>query len=127
MALQIDYTDATGTQHSQAYARIEEISIKYEGKALNLYVGIYHNATARSKSDSNATKKHVKTIGYSLINSDYTNHVEDSVIKADGVSLLSSLYSWLKAHNDSSSTHDGTGEKILNGGNGIDWTTATDV
>ena len=30
MSLQIDYTDETGTQHAEAYARVFSIRVKYD-------------------------------------------------------------------------------------------------
>lgn len=127
MALQIDWTDETGTQHAEGYAKIEELRIVYAEPGINFVVSLYHNASARSKSDENAKKARVKDFLYVLRGSDFTSIVGDSVIKADGVSLLSQLYGWVKTHNDSVEEKDGSGARIINGGNGINWTTATDV
>ena len=127
MALQIDYTDETGTQHAEAYARVFSIRVKYSVPAAQVYVDIHHNAAARSKSDAAAKKKPTKSIEYSFTGSMFTTYIQDSVIKADGVSLLSSVYTWLKQHNDGTDTHDDAGSKLANEGNGINWTTATDV
>ena len=127
MALQIDWTDNTGTQHAQGYAKIQEIRIKYEEPSIIFVVALYHDASARSKSDETAIKARVKDFLYTLKDSDFTNRVGDSVIKADGVSLLSQLYGWVKTHNDSVEEKDGSGARIINGGNGINWTTSTDV
>ena len=127
MALQIDYTDETGTQHAEAYARVFSIRVKYDVPSAQVYVDIYHNVGARSKSDAAARKKSIKSIDYVLTGSAFTTYLQDSVIKADGVSLLSSVYAWLGQHNDGTATHDEAGSKLANEGNGINWTTATDV
>ena len=127
MALQINYTDATGTQHSEAYARIFSVKMQYDSLSAQIFVEIYHNAASRSKSDANAIKQPVKTISYVFTGSLYTTYLQDSVIKADSVSLLSSIYTWIKQHNDGVNTHNAEGVKLRNEGNGINWTTATDV
>ena len=49
------------------------------------------------------------------------------IVKADGVSVLSSIYAWLKQHNDGANEFDGSGRLLPNEGNNINWTTATDV
>ena len=127
MAIHIDYTDETGTQHSDAYAQVFAVHLKYDVPAARVFVDIYHNAAARSKSDTGARKKPTISIEYSFTGSMFTTYIQDSVIKADGVSLLSSVYTWLKQHNDGTATHDGSGSKLINEGHGINWTTATDV
>ena len=127
MALKINYTDETGTQHTDAYARIYSVRIKYTDLGATIHIEIYHNEAARSKSDTNLTKKSVKTVEYLLDGSLYDTYIKDSVIKADGVSLLSSAYTWLKQHKDGTATHNSEGVRQINEGNGINWTTATDV
>lgn len=127
MALQIDYTDKTGTQHSQAYALIEGIRIRADNPSAEVVVNIYHNSTMRSKGDNSSKKLPIFNVEYVLTGSLYATYVQDSVIKADDVSLLSSLYTWLKQHNDGTATHNSEGVRQRNHGNGINWTTATDV
>ena len=127
MALQISYTDKMGTTHSNAYAKIIEARINTIQKATSIIVEIWHDSPARSKSDENAIKQAVTPIYYILRGSEYTTYMEDSVVKADGVSVLSSTYAWLKQHNDGTNEFDASGVSLANEGNGINWTTATDV
>ena len=127
MALQIDYTDETGTQHAEAYARVFSVKLSYDVPSAQIFVDIYHNVGARSKSDEAARKKSIKSITYVLTGSAFTTYLQDSVIKANNVSLLSSVYAWLGQHNDGTATHDDAGSRLENEGNGINWTTATDV
>lgn len=127
MALQIDWTDEYGVQHAEAYAKISYIRMKYLENGAMIGVDIWHNATTRSKDTPSDMKQSIKSIAYIVEGSDYTTYLEDSVIKATDVSITSSLYSWLKAHNDGTTTHSDTGERLDNQGNGINWTTATDV
>ena len=127
MALQISYTDKMGTTHSEAYAKIIEARINTIQSAVSVIVEIWHDSTARSKSDANAIKQAVTPIYYVLTDSTYTTYLADTVVKADGVSVLSSLYAWLKQHNDGSAKTDDSGLHLDNEGNGINWTTATDV
>lgn len=126
MALQINYTDTMGVAHSEAYAKIVASKVDYDNSTGSLIVQIYHNSTTRSKSDEAAKKLPMDEIRYEL-NDDLFGSFADSTIKADGVSLLSSLYSWLKTHNDPESSFTEKGEHIQNAGHGINWTTATDV
>ena len=127
MALQISYTDKMGTTHSEAYAKIIEARINTIQSAVSIIVEIWHDSTARSKSDATAAKQAVTPIYYVLTGSEYTTYMEDSVVKADGVSVLSSTYAWLKQHNDGANEFDGSGRLLPNEGNNINWTTATDV
>ena len=127
MALQISYTDKMGTTHSEAYAKIIEARINTIQNAVSIIVEIWHDSTARSKSDENAIKQAVTPIYYILKGSEYTTYIEDSVVKANGVSVLSSTYAWLKQHNDGANQFDGSGSLLSNEGNGIDWTKAADV
>ena len=131
MALQIDWTDDSGIQHAEAYAKISHVRLalieKDTGPVARVGVLLWHNAAARSKDNSANTKNSFKDFTYVLKGSDYTTYLEDSVIKATDVSITSSLYSWLKAHNDGTATHSDAGERLDNQGNGINWTTATDV
>jgi len=127
MALQISYTDKMGTTHSEAYAKIIEARINTIQKAVSVIVEIWHDSTARSKVNATATKQAVAPIYYVLKGLEYTTYMEDFVIKANGVSVLSSLYTWLKQHNDGTALTNESGSHLENQGNGIDWTAATDV
>ena len=128
MALQISYTDEMGTTHSNAYAKIEVVRLKFKEASADLYVYIYHNAAARSKGNEAAQKKDVTQLAYILTGSTYTTYLADSTLLTDEKSLLTQLYAWLKQHNDGPLTHtDPEGERIINEGNNINWTTATDV
>ena len=128
MALQIDWTDETGVQHAEAYAKICHLRMTHVVDiSARMEVRVWHNEAARSKATPSDMKEPFKDITYVIKGSDYTTYLEDSVIKANGVSVTSSMYSWLKVHNDSSYTHNDAGERQENMGNGIDWTTATDV
>ena len=131
MALQIDWTDEYGVQHAEAYAKISHVRLTFldrdEGQIARVEVLLWHNIAARSKDNPSDMKRAFKDFTYVLKGSDYTTYLEDSVIKANDVSITSSLYSWLNAHNDGTATHSDTGERLDNQGNGINWTTATDV
>lgn len=127
MALQISYTDKMGVTHSEAYAKIIEARINTIQSAVSVIVEIWHDSTARSKSDVNTIKSAVTPIYYVIKGSEYTTYMEDSVVKVAGVSVLSSLYTWLKQHNDGTEMFDEPGHHLENEGNGINWTTATDV
>lgn len=126
MALQISYTDKMGVTHSEAYARIVAYRVKQDIKVAIFGVSIWHNVAARSKSDSSAEKERVVDITYRLTDTNFDNHMADSVVKANNVSVLSSLYTWLKTHKDGPSKWIDD-IRVDNQGEGIDWTTATDV
>tara|TARA_R110000824_G_scaffold399649_1_gene605382 strand:+ start:1773 stop:2156 length:384 start_codon:yes stop_codon:yes gene_type:complete len=127
MSLQISYTDKMGATHSEAYAKVIEVKMNNIIGGATVLVEIWHNDAARSKSDANARKQVVISLPYVLKGSTYTTYLADSVVKADGVSVLSSVYAWLKQHNDGTSNRDSDNNILENHGNGINWTTATDV
>ena len=127
MALQVSYTDKMGTTHSEAYAKITAIKIKFLVDEANLFVDLWHNSTTRSKSDADARKDSITSIVYIIKSTDFSTYLQDSVIKANETSLLSSLYGWLKQHIDGENEWTEGGRKLDNQGNGINWTTATDV
>ena len=128
MALQVAYTDNTGTTHSEAYGKIQVLKLSYRIPELFIHVSVFHNGAARSKSDSSAIKKEIIQITYRLIDPDFSTYLADSVLLTDSKSLLSQLYTWLKTHNDGPLTHTHPeGLSIPNEGNSINWTTATDV
>ena len=127
MALQISYTDLMGATHSTAYAKIDTIKFRYTESAADIYISIFHDSNARSKSDAAATKKQLMSIIYVLKDSTYSTYLADSVLLGNSKSVLSQVYTWIKTHNDGSSSHNSDGVRLLNEGNGINWTTATDV
>ena len=127
MALQVSYTDKMGATHSEAYGKIVEARMNNVTGGATVLVEIWHNVAARSKSDAAARKQVVISLSYVLTGSTYTTYLEDSVVKANGVSVLSSLYAWLKQHNDGTELTDASGHHLENQGNGINWTTTTDV
>ena len=89
MAVQISYTDKMGVTHSEAYAKIILYKVSYEtDPASVMEVRIWHNAAARSKSDASEQKQAVAKIPYVLEDTDFTNHIEDTVIKADNVRVV---------------------------------------
>ena len=121
MALQLNYTDETGTTHSEAYVRLAKIDM--DTTRCEFHAVIYHNAAARSKSDATAEKLPVKVIPYHVVGDGFTTYLAESVLKAADKSLLTQLYAWLKTHVDTAT--DPTGNSNM--GHNIDWTTATDV
>ena len=121
MALQLNYTDDTGTTHSEAYVRLMKIEI--ETTRCEFHAFIYHNAAARSKSEATAEKQTVKAILYHLVGDSFNTYLAESVIREADKSVLTQLYAWLKTHVDTAT--DPTGNPNM--GHGIDWTTATDV
>ena len=127
MALQVSYTDKMGVTHSEAYAKISAIKIKFNFNVATFFVDVWHNAAARSKADSTAEKQIITSITYIMDETLFDTYLKDSVIKANDVSLLNSLYAWLKQHNDDSTIQDSEGKFLDNKGNLINWTTATDV
>tara|TARA_Y100000310_G_C20551502_1_gene748321 strand:+ start:720 stop:1106 length:387 start_codon:yes stop_codon:yes gene_type:complete len=128
MALQISYTDDMGATHSEAYAKIEVIRVKFKESVADLYVYIYHNAAARSKADASTQKKEIIQIPYIITDSAFTTYLADTELLTNGKSLLVQLYTWLKQHNDGPLTHtEPEGHRLVNEGNNINWTTATDV
>ena len=127
MALQVSYTDEMGTTHSEAYAKIEVVRVKFKESLADLYVYIYHNAAARSKDNEVTQKKEIIQIPYFLTGSTFTTYLADTELLTNGNSLLVQLYLWLKQHNDGPLTHTEEGASILNEGNNLNWTTATDV
>ena len=127
MAVQVSYTDEMGVTHSEAYAKISAIKIKFHLDVATFYVDIWHNEAARSKSDPAAEKQIITSIAYTMIETLFDTHLKDSIVKANDVSVLSSLYTWLKQHNDGANKRDSQNRYIDNQGNSINWTTATSV
>ena len=123
MALQISYTDKTGTTHTDAYVKIDDIRWAIGATICEFSVGIYHNAASRSKGNEAEKKQIVNKHKYHLSASTYTTYLAEDVLKAADKSLLIQLYTWLKQHVDTPT--DPTGNPNM--GNGVDWTTATDV
>lgn len=121
MALQLNYTDATGTTHSEAYIRIVKIEMNTDRCEFHAF--IYHNAAARSKSDATAEKQTVKVIPYHLVGDSFNTYLTEDILKTSDKSLLGQLYAWLKTHVDTAT--DPTGNPNM--GHDINWTTATDV
>ena len=127
MALQISYTDLMGATHSTAYAKIDTIKFRYTESAADIYISIFHDSNARSKSNAANIKNKLISIIYVLKDSAYSTYLADSVLLGNSKSVLSQVYTWIKTHNDGSNTHNSGGVRLLNEGNGINWTTATDV
>ena len=127
MALQVSYTDEMGVTHSEAYAKISAIKIKFHLDVATFYVDIWHNAAARSKADATAEKQIITSIAYTMTETLFDTYLKDSIVKANDVSVLSSLYTWLKQHNDGANKRDSENRYIANQGNSINWTIATDV
>tara|TARA_Y100000004_G_scaffold168593_1_gene202067 strand:+ start:539 stop:751 length:213 start_codon:yes stop_codon:yes gene_type:complete len=67
-------------------------------------------------------------VRYRLHGDDYTTYLGDSVLKEANKTTVSQLYAWLKQHDDKAEA-DIPQESVKdeNFGNGINWTTATDV
>ena len=59
MALQGSYTDDTGTTHTEAYAKVNNIRMDYLGEKAMTVVDIFHDAAAR-----NSGKKPVATSSF---------------------------------------------------------------
>ena len=129
MSLQINYTDPMGMEHPEAYARISVVKIDFTISIAKVGVNIFHTSATRSKSAEDQRKEPIQVINYYFDSKDnlFNTYFTDDTLKADGTSLLSSLYGWLKTHNDLASDRNAGGEHIINAGNGINWTTATDV
>ena len=127
MSLQVSYTDKMGVTHSEAYAKISAIKVRFNLNVATFHVDIWHNAAARSKADSTAEKQIIIDIPYVMNETIFDTYLKDSVIKANEVSVLSSLYAWLKQHIDGASERDSEQRYLDNEGNNINWTTATDV
>ena len=128
MAIQLSYTDEMGATHSDAYARITALKLRLEPlNAVTVTISIWHNAAARSKSDAAAQKKIVTDITYEILDSNFDTYAADAVVKANNISLMSNIYTWLKTHTDGTAERSDAGVRLINQGNGINWTTATDV
>tara|TARA_Y100000758_G_C16058896_1_gene424038 strand:+ start:1338 stop:1703 length:366 start_codon:yes stop_codon:yes gene_type:complete len=121
MALQLNYTDSTGTTHSEAYVRLAKIQMNTT--RCEFHAMIYHNAAARSKADAKAEKETVRVIVYHLVGTSFDTYIAESILKTEDKSLLTQLYAWLKTHVDTAT--DPTGNPNM--GHDVDWTTATDV
>jgi len=121
MALELSYTDESGTTHSEAYVVLKKIEMETTNCGFHAF--IYHNESARSKSDAKAEKMVVKVLQYHLVGDSFDTYLAESVLKAADKSLLTQLYAWLKTHVDTPT--DPTGNPNM--GHDIDWTTATDV
>ena len=124
MALQISFTDKRGVANTEAYVRINSVDLSLLQNSCEFDVHIYHNATARSKSDADQRKQAVFHITYTLWGDTFNTYLADSVLKQNEKSLLSQLYTWLKLHQDLATM---TTDDRFNHGNNINWTTATDV
>ena len=121
MALQLNYTDKSGTTHSEAYVRL--VKIEMSATLCQFHAFIYHNEAARSKSDPLSEKETVCTIPYHLVGDSFNTYLLESILKSDGKSLLTQLYAWLKTHVDTPIDIKGN----PNMGHDIDWTTAIDA
>tara|TARA_Y100001973_G_C5185256_1_gene327424 strand:+ start:1592 stop:1957 length:366 start_codon:yes stop_codon:yes gene_type:complete len=121
MALQLNYTDETGTTHSQAYVRI--VKLEVDSDRCDFHAMIYHNAASRSKSDGTAEKKAVAVIPYHIVGDNFNTYLAESIIKQEDKSVLTQVYAWLKTLVDTPT--DPTGNPNM--GHDIDWRTATDV
>lgn len=124
MAIQISFTDRRGVANTQAYVRVYDLHINFQQKICDIQLAIFHNAAARSKADEAQIKQFVHRIDYKLWGTTFDTYLADSVIQANGKSLLGQIYTWLKQHKDLA---DIPSDDRFNHGNNIDWTTATDV
>jgi len=126
MALQISYMDKRGVDNTQAYVVVNEIRLLPVRKICQFKAQIWHNSTARSKSDATQVKNPVYIIEYQISGSDFDTYLIDSVVKQNNKSVISQIYVWLKQHKDLV-TRPNDDPIFDNHGRGIDWTTATDV
>jgi len=128
MALQISYTDKQGITNSSAYCRISHIEHSLLNSTCTFRVYLYHNSTARSKSNDLLRKNPVGGVKYRVYGDDYTTYLGDSVLQGANKTTVSQLYAWLKQHDDKAEADiPQESAKDENFGNGINWTTATDV
>ena len=117
MAIQKNITDRFGVTHENAYAQINHIEI---GDPCIINVLVYTNAVARSKGTPLSQKVPVLSLMYTIRTAEDRDAVlGDSVLKGDGMSPLTSIYTWLKTLNDSAYN------EYSNMPSGIDWTTGT--
>ena len=107
MAIQKSYTDVYGATHAEAYTRIESVYVT--ASLAEIQVLIYHNAAARSKSDSSATKQALIVENTTITGDDYTTYFTDSVLKTDTKSPVVQAYAWLKAQSSYIETNWTTG------------------
>ena len=97
MAIQKNITDSFGATHTASYTRITRL-IMHDNR-IDVGVGIYHNAAARSKGDSAAMKTMLSEDKGLLTGSDFDTYFADSVLDNNGISPLKQAYAWLKTQN----------------------------
>ena len=88
MALQGDYTDRFGVEHTQAYAKITFLNINMLNFTGDLVVNIWHDQTARTNSKEPVEMKHF------MIDTTTFNTL---LGQAAGIStLFNPIYDWIK-------------------------------
>ena len=98
MAIQKSIVDKFGATHATSYTRVLRIWIT--DTTVEVGVGIYHNAAARSKGDATAEKDRVaETMGL-ISGSEFATYFADSVLDNNGISPVKQGYAWLKAQTD---------------------------
>ena len=107
MAIQKSYVDVYGATHADAYTRVESVYVT--NSSVEIQILIYHNAAARSKSDSSAMKQALVMENTTITGSDYDTYFADSVLKADTKSPVVQAYAWLKAQSNYIETNWTTG------------------
>jgi len=114
MAIQKSITDAYGVTHSDAYIMVGAINIILgesaeglsgltPGGAKNktrIQIKVFHNATARSKSDVNAVKETLFIAWGEIVSDDSDAYFTDTVLKTADKSILSQAYAWVKTQTD---------------------------
>lgn len=132
MAIQVSYTDVNGVTHSSAYLRVAAIRLHMASSfggplatpvsdvaeitdAVVISIEIYHDATARSKSNVGARKSSLVNLDYVLGATDTATYFADSVLDDNGVSPLKKAYDYIKTQSSNPNTAAGSPLNLTTG------------
>jgi len=124
MAIQVSYTDSFGGTHSAAYVRVCAVRLHTTSSLTSpnatsvasiaeltdqvvVSIELYHDAAARSTSDSSARKEVIAQLDYVVSASDIATFFADSVLDDTGKSPLKQAYAYIKTQRENTSNQAG--------------------
>jgi hypothetical protein len=107
MAIQIDYDDGTGSQHTKAYARVEWYQVFPRDSRVEVNVSVYHDAAAAASGKVPLVRQGARAVDVdertdsdgnvlAVASAGYTDFFTEASLSKANMSGLKAAYGFLK-------------------------------